>query len=194
MVFSSLADTDVFCTHFLTRTRFVFFLYILYDKREVNDRGGVWMYRQVDDFLKEWAVAVEGTLQVLQAVTDDKLGQSILEGHSTLGWLGWHLVETTGYFSHLAGLTVPMIGQDEPAPATAREIVATYEKAAEAVKEEVAKLSDEDLLTETGIASLATKGAVLRFLIDHQTHHRGQMMLLLRQAGLPVPPVMDPTK
>jgi uncharacterized damage-inducible protein DinB len=166
----------------------------LYDKREVNDRGGVWMYRQVDDFLKEWAVAVKGTLQVLQAVTDDKLEQSILEGHSTLGWLGWHLVETTGYFSQLAGLTVPMISQDEPAPATAREIVATYEKAAGAVKEEVAKLSDEDLLTETGIASLATKGAVLRFLIDHQTHHRGQMMLLLRQAGLPVPPVMDPTK
>ncbi|WP_374955113.1 DinB family protein [Paenibacillus sp. PCH8] len=108
--------------------------------------------------------------------------------------VGWHLVETTGYFSHLAGLTVPMIGQDEPVPATAREIVAAYEKAAEAVKEEVAKLSNEDLLTETGLESLATKGSLLRFLIDHQTHHRGQMMVLLRQAGLPVPPVMGPTK
>lgn len=43
------------------------------------------MYRQVDDLLKGWAVAVEGTLQVLQVVTNDKLGQSILEGHSTLG-------------------------------------------------------------------------------------------------------------
>jgi uncharacterized damage-inducible protein DinB len=152
------------------------------------------MYRQVDDFLKDWAVAVRGTTQVLQAVTDDKLGQSILEGHSTLGWLGWHLVETAGYFSHLAGLTVPMIGHDEPVPATAKEIIAAYENVADAVKEEVAKLSDEDLSTETGIPSLATKGALLRFLIDHQTHHRGQMMLLLRQAGLPVPPVMDPTK
>ncbi|WP_068621456.1 DinB family protein [Paenibacillus tuaregi] len=152
------------------------------------------MYRQVDDFLKDWEVAARRTLQVLQAVTDDKLEQSIVEGHSTLGWLGWHLVETAGYFSHLAGLTVPMMGQDEPVPATAGEIVAAYETAAEAVKEEAAKLSDEDLLTETGIASLATKGAILRFLIDHQTHHRGQMMVLLRQAGLPVPPVMGPTK
>jgi uncharacterized damage-inducible protein DinB len=161
---------------------------------EVNNRGGVWMYRQVDDFLKEWTVAVEGTLQVLQAVTDDKLGQSILEGHSTLGWLGWHLVESTGYFSHLAALTVPMISQDEPVPATASEIIEAYEKVAEAVKEEVAKLSDEDLLTETGIANFPTKGALLRFFIDHQTHHRGQMTVLLRQAGLPVPPVMGPTK
>ncbi|MGX6446332.1 DinB family protein [Neobacillus sp. K501] len=152
------------------------------------------MYRQVDDFLKEWAVSVEGTMQVLQAVTDDKLGQSILEGHSTLGWLGWHLVETAGYCSQLAGLTVPMIGQDEPVPATTREIVAAYGNVAEAVKEEVAKLSDEDLLTETGLANPATKGALFRFLIDHQTHHRGQMMVLLRQAGLAVPPVMGPTK
>jgi len=51
-----------------------------------------------------------------------------------------------------------------------------------------------NLLFETSIASVATKGALLRFLIDHQTHHRGQMMVLLRQAGLPVPPVIGPTK
>ncbi|MDR9853682.1 DinB family protein [Paenibacillus sp. VCA1] len=160
----------------------------------MNERGGVGCIDRWMIFFKEWAVAAKRTLQVLQAVTDDKLGQSILEGHSTLGLLGWHLTETTGYFSHLAGLTVPMIGQDEPVPATAGEIVAAYAKAAEAVKEEAAKLSDEDLLTETGIASLTTKGAVLRFLIDHQTHHCGQMMVLLRQAGLPVPPVMGSTK
>lgn len=43
------------------------------------------MYRQVDDLLKGWAVAMGGTLQVLQVVTDDKLGQSVLEGHSILG-------------------------------------------------------------------------------------------------------------
>jgi len=51
-----------------------------------------------------------------------------------------------------------------------------------------------NLLLETSIASVATKGALLRFLIDHQTHHRDQMMVLLRHAGLPVLPVMYPTK
>lgn len=152
------------------------------------------MYRQVGDFLEEWEVAAEGTLQVLQAVTDDKLEQSIVEGHSTLGWLGWHLVDTTGYVSRLAGLTVPMMGQDEAIPMTAGEIAAAYETAAEAVKEEAAKLYNEDLLANTGIEGYATKGALLRYLIDHQTHHRGQMMVLLRQAGLPVPPVMGPTQ
>lgn len=50
-----------------------------------------------------------------------------------------------------------MIGQYRTAPA-AREIVATYEKATVAVMEEVAKLFNENLLTDTVIASLATKG------------------------------------
>ncbi|GLC89120.1 DinB family protein [Lysinibacillus piscis] len=153
------------------------------------------MYRQVDDFLKEWSHASKGTLQVLQAVTDEKLGQSIVEGHSTLGWLGWHLVGAIGYFGYLAGLTVPMLGKDDPIPATAAEIVTAYENATEAIKEEVAKLTNEDMLVEVkGLMGPTERGAILRIFIDHQTHHRGQMTVLLRQAGLPVPAVMGPTK
>ncbi|MBX8945459.1 MULTISPECIES: DinB family protein [Lysinibacillus] len=153
------------------------------------------MYRHVDDFLQEWSNASDGTLQVLQALTDDKLQQSIVEGHSTLGWLGWHLVGAAGYFSYLAGLKVPMIRQEDPVPTTAAEIVAAYEKVANGVSEAVAKLSNEDLLeVVTGFKAPMSKGALLRVLIDHQTHHRGQMTVLLRQAGLPVPGVMGPTK
>ena len=153
------------------------------------------MYRQVDDFLNEWSASAQGTIQVLKALTDDKLEQSIVEGHSTLGWLGWHLVGAAGYFSFLAGLKVPMTRQEDPIPSTAAEIVAAYEKVAKGVSEAVAKLSNEDLLeVVTGFKAPMPKGAVLRVLIDHQTHHRGQMTVLLRQAGLPVPGVMGPTK
>jgi len=157
--------------------------------------GGAYMYRQVDDFLQEWAAASQGTLQVLKAVSDEKLEQSIVEGHSTLGWIGWHLVGAAGYFSYLAGLKVPMIRQEDPIPSSAAEIAATYEKIASTIQEEVAKLSNEDLLEEVnGFTKPMPRGALLRVLIDHQTHHRGQMTVLLRQAGLPVPGVMGPTK
>ncbi|MET4559810.1 putative damage-inducible protein DinB [Lysinibacillus parviboronicapiens] len=153
------------------------------------------MYRQVDDFLTEWSNASIGTIQVLKAVTDEKLEQSIVEGHSTLGWLGWHLAGAIGYFSYLAGLQVPMLRQEDPVPTTAAEIVAVYEKAANSVKEEVAKLSNEDLLEEVkGFDGPIARGALLRTLLNHQTHHRGQMTVLLRQAGLQVPGVMGPTK
>lgn len=157
--------------------------------------GGVYMYRQVDDFINEWSAAAQGTIQVLKAVTDDKLEQSIVEGHSTLGWLGWHLVGAAGYFSYLAGLQVPMTRQEDPIPSTAAEIVAAYEKVANSVKEEAAKFSNEDLVEEVkGFTGPIARGALLRVLVDHQTHHRGQMTVLLRQAGLPVPGVLGPTK
>ncbi|WP_306434409.1 DinB family protein [Paenibacillus sp. J2TS4] len=38
------------------------------------------------------------------------------------------------------------------------------------------------------------RGKLLSILLTHDTHHRGQMTVLLRQAGLTVPGVMGPTK
>ena len=34
----------------------------------------------------------------------------------------------------------------------------------------------------------------LQILLFHQTHHRGQMTVLMRQAGLPVPGMYGPAK
>jgi uncharacterized damage-inducible protein DinB len=39
-----------------------------------------------------------------------------------------------------------------------------------------------------------TKGTVLVSLITHQAHHRGQMTVLMRQAGLKVPGVYGPAR
>jgi uncharacterized damage-inducible protein DinB len=39
-----------------------------------------------------------------------------------------------------------------------------------------------------------TRGFTLYVLIAHQSHHRGQMTVLMRQAGLKVPGVCGPSK
>ncbi|MBW8351137.1 DinB family protein [Bacillus sp. IITD106] len=153
------------------------------------------MYRKVEDFVNDWNVASAGTLNVFKAMTNDKLDQSIAEGHNSLGWLAWHLVGAAGAFGHFAGLSIPGPTQDQPAPTDVAEIVAAYEKIINAYKEETTKLTDESLLEEvTGFGGPTLRGELLRSLIDHQTHHRGQMTVLLRQAGLTVPPIMGPTK
>lgn len=153
------------------------------------------MYRKVEDFLEEWTVSSEGTTKVFKALTDDKLDQAITEGHSTLGWLAWHLVGAAGAFGQFAGFQVQGPGRDVSQPKSADEIAKTYETLAKAIKEEAAKLTDEDLLGDvTGFTGPTVRGKLLRALIDHQTHHRGQMTVLLRQAGLTVPPIMGPTK
>lgn len=155
----------------------------------------MYMYRKVEDFLEDWTASSEGTATIIKAITDEKLDQAIVEGHSTLGWLAWHLVGAAGAFGKFAGIQVQGPGRDEPQPTNMQEISKAYETIAHAVKEEAAKLTDEELLEEvSGFTGPTKRGKLLRALIDHQIHHRGQMTVLLRQAGLAVPPIMGPTK
>lgn len=154
------------------------------------------MYRVVEDFLMDWQANAEGTLSVFKAMKDDKLDFSIVEGHNSLGWLAWHLTGSAGSIAkHVIGLDVPSLTRDEQTPSSVVQIVHRYEIIANAILKEAEKLTDEDLLTEVnGFTGLTTKGKMLGNLIEHQTHHRGQMTVLLRQAGLTVPPVAGPTK
>ena len=153
------------------------------------------MYRKVEDFLEDWAVSYKGTANAIKAMTDEKLNQSIVEGHSTLGWLAWHLVGAAGAFGQFAGFKVQGPGRNDLQPTSVQEISQTYEALSQAIEEEASKLTDEDLLEEVkSFTGVTKRGKLLRGLIDHQTHHRGQMTVLLRQAGLQVPPVMGPTK
>jgi len=39
-----------------------------------------------------------------------------------------------------------------------------------------------------------SRAVTLSVLIRHQTHHRGQLTVLMRQAGLPIPGIYGPTR
>jgi len=154
------------------------------------------LYRKIDDFLVDWSKSADGTLAVLKSLKDDKLNVAIVEGHNTLGWLGWHLATSPEFFAGQIGLNVKKSKTINDLPTKATVIVEAYKKIAEDIKTEVEQtLTDEKLAEDMeSFGQVTTRGAMLRTLIDHQTHHRGQMTVLLRQAGLPVPGVMGPTK
>ncbi|MFF5996176.1 DinB family protein [Lysinibacillus sp. KU-BSD001] len=153
------------------------------------------MYRKAQDFLEDWHMNAQGTLRVMQAITEDKKHASIVEGHNSLRWLSWHLVSVAGAFGHFAELQIPSPGPDMPMPETMEEIVEMYEAVVEAYNKEAATLTDAQMEEEVqALGGAMPRGKLLRLLVNHQTHHRGQMTVLLRQAGLPVPPVMGPTK
>lgn len=163
----------------------------------MDKRNGVNnMYRTVNDFLADWTESANGTIKVLESLTDEKLDQAIVEGHNTLGWLGWHLANSISFFAGLVGINVAAPGNKEVVPSKAAVILDGYKKAAEQFKQEVKQKFTDENMTETVdlFGQPVPRGAVLRRFIDHQTHHRGQMTVLLRQAGLKVPGVMGPTK
>ncbi|MDN4495355.1 DinB family protein [Ureibacillus aquaedulcis] len=154
------------------------------------------MYRNLNDFIQEWERNCAGTLAIFESITDEKKHTAIAEGHSSLESLSWHLTTAPAYFMGQAGLSLDVELNPKNTPAAISEIVGIYKTASENVAK-VAKenLSDEKLLTEVNShGQLTPIGAVLRLMVDHQTHHRAQMQVLLRQAGLRVPGVMGPTK
>ncbi|MDY0396189.1 DinB family protein [Virgibacillus halophilus] len=154
------------------------------------------MYRTVTDFLSDWDEAAKGTTQALQAFRDEKLDQAIVEGHNTLRWLGWHLATSPAFFAGLTGLDVEAAKQEENVPGESEKMVAAYKKIADDIHHEAEKKLTDEKMAETveAFGQQVPRGAILRKLIDHQTHHRGQITVLLRQAGLHVPGVMGPTK
>lgn len=152
------------------------------------------MYRATEDFVQDWAASAAGTLAVMNSITDETMATAIVEGHSTLGWLAWHLTSTAGFFGQLAGLQIPGVEQRDT-PAHIADIISKYEEINEAYAREAVKLSDEQMVEEIeAFGRKMPRGKFLRLLVDHQTHHRGQMTVLLRQAGLPVPGVLGPTR
>jgi uncharacterized damage-inducible protein DinB len=154
------------------------------------------MLRKIEDFQKDWAYEVESTVKVLNTLTDESLSQKVSPDGRSLGFLGWHLTQTLGEMPALVGLKVDAPEFSVECPAKASEIAAAYEKAGKSVAEEVAKnWTDETLLQEDQMyGETWARGLTLFYLIAHQAHHRGQMTVLMRQAGLPVPGVYGPAK
>lgn len=156
--------------------------------------GGIIMFRAVEDFSTEWQASSKGTLDVFHELTDETLQQAIVGGHNTLGSLAWHLTEVAMVFGNFAGLNMPTLEEGKKQPTHVSEIIDTYEAVLEAYKKGIVSLTDDALVEEIeALGGIMPRGKLLYALIQHQTHHVGQMTVLLRQAGLRVPPVMGPT-
>jgi uncharacterized damage-inducible protein DinB len=154
------------------------------------------MFRTIDDFSKGWAYESEATVKVLRALTDASLAQRVYPEGRSLGTMAWHTVLAVGEMGNAAGLPVEYPGEGAAMPAHAAEMVGVYQRAADALRDLVAKhWNDEKLLEVIDMyGEKWTRGQTLSILILHQTHHRGQMTVLMRQAGLTVPGVYGPAK
>lgn len=113
-----------------------------------------------------------------------------------MDFLGWHSAQTPGEMLGLVGLTVDTPKHGRECSSKASEIAETYEKAAKSFIAEIEKnWTDETLLQEDEMyGETGTRRLTLFYMILHQTHHRGQMTVLMRQAGLKVPGVYGPAR
>jgi uncharacterized damage-inducible protein DinB len=154
------------------------------------------MFRRIDDFATQWSQERESTLKVMRTLTDETLGQAVVPGGRTLGFLGWHITVTQPEMLGKAGLDPDGPAEHTPVPEHAADIAAAYEKVSAAVLEQVIARWTDDMLTDVldMYGQQWSRGMVLEALIRHEAHHRGQMTVLMRQAGLPVPGSYGPSR
>jgi uncharacterized damage-inducible protein DinB len=154
------------------------------------------MYRKIQDFQGAWAYETEATLKVFNSLTDEALGQEVYPGGRTLGRLAWHIVQTLPEMGGRTGLQVAGPRETDPIPTSAKEIAASFKVAAESLARGIQEAwTDADLEVEDDMyGEMWKRGQTLGALVGHQTHHRGQMTVLMRQAGLKVPGVYGPSR
>ncbi len=153
------------------------------------------MIRTIADFLNAWNKESASTLKILRALTDESLGQMVTPEGRSLGFIAWHITTSLGMVVE-AGLPVALPGDKDPMPASACAIAEAYDNGAQAVAAAVkANWTDAQLDDQVPMyGETWSKGIVLTAVIGHQCHHRGQMTVLMRQAGLKVPGVYGPSK
>ncbi|MDQ6830198.1 MAG: DinB family protein [Gemmatimonadota bacterium] len=154
------------------------------------------MIRSVADFEHEWKEVSSASRRIFGALTDESLAQAVSKQDRTLGRIAWHVVGTIPEMMAKLGLTIDGPQEHAPVPRTAVEIRDSYGRAADSVLHEVSsRWKDSDLLREQEMyGEQWTLGFALRVLINHEIHHRGQMTVLMRQAGLSVPGILGPAR
>lgn len=152
------------------------------------------MYAKLEQFVTEWEKETRITEDVLKTLTDESLTQAIRSDRRTLGALAWHLVTSVGFMSTL-GLELETQPKGTSVPDSAAEIAEAYSGIAHSLLNAVQSQWDDKSLaaTQTVMGEEWGNGASLHFAVMHQAHHRGQMTVLMRQAGLLVPELYGPT-
>ena len=146
------------------------------------------MYHTMDEFLAEWTYESDSTQKIVDLLNDDSLSTRVSEGERSLGFLAWHIVLSVHEMMSRVGLEFNAPHHDAVLPATASEIAQGYRQANQAFKEAIrAQWTDAELSLEHDMyGEMWSNATTLNVLVKHQIHHRGQLTMLMRQAGYTV--------
>lgn len=156
------------------------------------------MYRHIRDFETIWRDEAAKTLEFLAAIPDAVADQALAEGHRSLRRLAWHLCETLVEMpAHMEVRVEGFPGEPmaTPPPTSMQAIREVYAACSASLLAGLRDRNDMALaMTWPFYGEKWTGALALQILVGHQAHHRGQMSVLMRQAGLKVPGAYGPAK
>jgi uncharacterized damage-inducible protein DinB len=147
-------------------------------------------------FLMAYGWESQTTANVLAALNDAGLKQEKAAGHNTTaGDIAWHIVTAPVYMLNQVGFNIDAVSPAKPERLTAEQITTAHAAINAQVKEQVAQKTPEDLAQVYHVFGMMDwpAGQMLGIMMHHEIHHRGQLSILMRQAGLVVPSIYGPT-
>jgi uncharacterized damage-inducible protein DinB len=159
------------------------------------------MRTRVEAMLQELDQEADATRRVLERVPDSHLQWRPHERSFSLGQLAMHVATIPGAIASMSRQSpfeVPRF--NKPSAASAAELVPALDASLASARAVLNDLDDADLDEPWRMVSGSHEilslpvGALLRMLmLNHWYHHRGQVLVYLRQVGQPVPSVYGPT-
>ncbi len=154
------------------------------------------MFSRLKDFETVWIQEFHKTQKVFKHIPDKALGQAVGKDGRSLAQLAWHITVTIPEMMSQTGIAVSGPAPADPVPQSMMEIRQAYERAGLSVLEEIkSKWTDATLeVSDAMYGQMWKRSYTLAVLVFHQIHHRAQMTVLMRQAGLPVPGLYGPAR
>ena len=151
------------------------------------------MFSSIQHFTGVWDSETTATISCLEKLTDESLTKDLVHDYRSIHRLVNHIIDCANGIPHEAGL--PVTGYEKKQYHTVTEMIAAYQKAADSVKQAVLLCTDNTLQEESIMyGETWKKGFSLWVTVVHQIHHRGQLTVLMRLAGLKVPGIYGPSK
>lgn len=154
------------------------------------------MYSSIQGFINDFQKESQSTAKVFSFLTDDSLHKVAFEGGRTIGFLSWHIIYTLSEMTASAGIDLGIVLDSDYEPQTTHEIREMHQKLVDKIITTLPQVwSDSDLGVIINLYGQQwPKSQVLDALIKHEIHHRGQLTIFMRIAGLKVPGVYGPSK
>ncbi|MBI5169246.1 MAG: DinB family protein [Candidatus Eisenbacteria bacterium] len=156
--------------------------------------------RELETFLATWSFEAQRNAQLMRALPEKQYDYRPQPEWRSIGELAWHLAEGDGYMAAAVATGAFDFGTKLPGlerPRTIAELAPAYERVhADAIAKVRAmkpEALDEKMPGFDG--QPIRKGDVLwSYLLHHNIHHRGELVLMCRMAGGTPPGLYGPNR
>jgi uncharacterized damage-inducible protein DinB len=147
------------------------------------------MRTELQEFSRHWEHETEGTLTLLRALPQDSYDFRPDAGGRSIGELAWHLAEADAYVTlgiEQGAFEFPVKPPHMQRPMSVELLAPAFQRVHDDAVARVARLRPEDWdrpVTYADGESWTAGDLLMRKLLLHAIHHRGQLTLLCRLAG-----------